>query len=437
MKKQQSDESKIDRYIAATRVNHPGRILTDLYYKHYFPPIEALATMLGVAVQLRVVYSSTRRAENVTIGNDHWLVYDQYMGQTLNILNRIFLEAEGEGAGIAYSHKILAEHLLEIGRKPEALFCARVYDSERHALGPKGGTKSLPQLEFRSLFTETQERFYLVHEMGHRVYILEHPSCVIVRQRATELLAERYLESETATFDAVLDRFKSGPPAAYHHAALDEIETDMREHFEGQRGISYRSAYSKAFENPDLHQEVFCDLLAADATAGKHPELESVLRGIYVGFYHLQVLALVNRYFGVDAEGADEWIEHFVPIQIRAHCLRRHLIFLLELVLTHKGAEVESVIATKVNEFSIQLMEDQRRCYDTILDPAMKTMGFLRQHGQLAQLSRDDLARLLASHPELADPSAALELDIALEISVRLLTGWLKSKLDLDVGLQA
>jgi hypothetical protein len=64
----------------------------------------------------------------------------------------------------------------------------------------------------------------------------------------------------------------------------------------------------------------------------------------------------------------------------------------------------------------------------------MNTMGFLRKHGQLAQLSRDELARLLASRPELSDPSAALELDTVLEASVRLLTGWLREKLDFAVG---
>jgi hypothetical protein len=64
----------------------------------------------------------------------------------------------------------------------------------------------------------------------------------------------------------------------------------------------------------------------------------------------------------------------------------------------------------------------------------MNTMEFLRKHGQLAQLSRDELARLLASRPELSDPSAALELDTALEASVGLLMGWLRDKLDFAVG---
>ena len=59
--------------------------------------------------------------------------------------------------------------------------------------------------------------------------------------------------------------------------------------------------------------------------------------------------------------------------------------------------------------------------------------GISPQHGQLAQLV-DELARLLASRPELSDPSAALELDTVLEASVRLLTGWLREKLDFAVG---
>jgi hypothetical protein len=64
----------------------------------------------------------------------------------------------------------------------------------------------------------------------------------------------------------------------------------------------------------------------------------------------------------------------------------------------------------------------------------MNTMEFLRKHGQLAQLSRDELARLLAPVRRLSDPSAALELDTALEASVRVLTGWLRDRLDFAVG---
>jgi len=46
----------------------------------------------------------------------------------------------------------------------------------------------------------------------------------------------------------------------------------------------------------------------------------------------------------------------------------------------------------------------------------------------------DELASLFAKRPELAEASSALELDTALEASVRLLTGGLKNKLDVAAG---
>jgi hypothetical protein len=424
---------KLERYIGATRVNYPDRILTDLYYQHYFPPIQAMADHLGVQVRLNVVYSSTRRAEQVTIEGQNWLVYDQYMGQTMNLLNRILLESEGDRPGLVYIHKILAERLLETGAKPEALFCAKVYDSERAIL--KG--KHLND-ELRSLFTVAQEKFYRYHELGHQVYGLEHFSCATVRDHVDALLVGKLAFLRDQSPDMILGAFDSGSPAAFHGATRQEIERDIRDQFESESGIRYRTATLKAFDNKDLHEELFCDVLAADLTLGSWSNADvgtRVLRAIYAGFYHLQALALVNRHFDHEQPKSDRWMEHFVPIQIRSHCLRTHLLFLLELHLQASGSVDDATTESRVAALSIQLMEDQRRYYEVILDPAMKMIGYLKQPGVLARLGQEGLAPVFEERPALADPANSLELDTALEIGVRWLTGLLPDHPGPVVGL--
>jgi hypothetical protein len=101
--------SKIERYIEATRLNCKSRLHVDSYEKFYFPKLSLVARAIALSLNPVLAYSATRRAEQIHIDGEYWFIYDQYMGQTMNLLNRIFLEADGDISSIVYLHKLLGE----------------------------------------------------------------------------------------------------------------------------------------------------------------------------------------------------------------------------------------------------------------------------------------------------------------------------------------
>ena len=59
---------------------------------------------------LVIVYSLQRSHELVRIDGERYLIYDQYLGQTFNMLNRIWANSEDARDGEMYALKLLAEH---------------------------------------------------------------------------------------------------------------------------------------------------------------------------------------------------------------------------------------------------------------------------------------------------------------------------------------
>ncbi|WP_234012001.1 hypothetical protein [Cronobacter sakazakii] len=125
--------SPIDRLISATRLNDTVRANPELYETTILR-LKSIAEQLGLPLDVKVVYSSSRRVEHITISGMVWLIYDQYLGQTMNMLNRLFIEAEDAHPSLVYFHKVLAERLVDAGQLANALHCAAAYHSSREVL---------------------------------------------------------------------------------------------------------------------------------------------------------------------------------------------------------------------------------------------------------------------------------------------------------------
>jgi hypothetical protein len=410
----------IERYIEATRFNLKNRIFVELYENHYFPPLQTTAADFGISLKIVVAYSYTRRAEFVSIGSDSWLIYDQYMGQTMNLLNRIFIEAEDARPAACYLHKIIAERCLESGALAEALFCAKVYDSQRELLNPKRRDEIL-----RSTFTEAQERFYLNHELGHLVQGLHHPRVELILDHVNDLLSQKRQAFENSNFESIMSGFAMAPPIARHDESLDVLSEEIKKEFETEGESSYRKSYLAAFNENDLKQEVFCDVFAADFVIASHrtneKSMQEAIRAVYVGFYHLQALSFIEQKFRWSADGLNRWRDRFIPVQIRSHCLRSHMLFLYKLILSSQGQFEGGEIDSKVNEMSLQLMADQERYYYVIFDQALNLAGYLAEDDKLQKMGQAELQR----HSSELKKYDAEELNLVLSLSIRLLTGWI------------
>lgn len=426
--------SPIDRLIAATRRNVEHKVQIPLYTS-VINRLRSVAEQFQLPIDVKVVYSTSRKVENVKVAGAYWLIYDQYMGQSINLLNRVFLEAFDANPALIYFHKVLAERLVEVGRLSEALHCGIKYQQGRSALAPKRTDEP-----WRALLTSVHERFLLYHEFGHRVY--QHPDKLhAVREHVQSLIEDRAREN-SKSLDGLIEAMRNAPAAAYHHQDLEDAIRDVQLNHASEAGRAFERARAAAFCDVQWQEEVFCDIFAADMISNEaildHLDHTRVLRAVYIGFYHLQALEYLRRFPSLSADDREvNWLIDNTPrVQARAHCLRAHLIFLRELQLRH-GASFEvdgprkksrppddKVVNEEVQRFTVQLMEDQKRHYDVIFDSAMGVCDNLRRNNWIEELGNEALASL---HERIAskDHNSSPLRDDELRTVVLGLTGWL------------
>ncbi|NWD79115.1 hypothetical protein HX891_01895 [Pseudomonas reactans] len=379
---------KIDRLINSTRNNYPHRVNVG-YYEVPLEKIKNVADRLSIDVKVKIVYSSTRSAESISLGESEWLVYDQYMGQSINLLNRIFIEADDHRPALTYFHKALAERLLEVGKLSEALHCALYYSQERKILEPKRVNENL-----RGLMTTLQEQFYFYHEFGHIIY--RKPGTLpLVRQQVQDIV-EHLITEKNLSLEDTIARLRAAPPAAYHHADLEEAIAEQRREFGKKSRCQFVNATLSALADPGIQEEIFCDIFSADLLSleafvqGSDPV--DVLRSIYIGFYHLQAFEYIKRFPDLPRGAGKlehDWSFDNVPkVQVRSHCLRTHLLFIYESHLRVTLGLDETSTSARLKQFNIQLMEDQKRHYEVIYDVSMRLCDGLRRGNRIAKLGK-------------------------------------------------
>ena len=412
----------IERFITATRRNCPERVRFS-QYEVIVKRLKCIAEQMGFRIDVKIVYSAARAVEHVKISGVTWLIYDQYMAQSMNLLNRLFIEADSDHPAIVYFHKVLAERLVDVSRLHEALHCASFYHNSRDVLQPQYVDE-----HWRNVLTVTHEKFLLYHEFGHCIFS-ETDSLPVMREHV-QFLIDHNVNSKKRSFDGALAMLKSAPPAAYHHQSLDEAIAELENQYSNKQSQHYTEALLAALAEAETKEEVFCDVLAADFCVHEarldHIDVENTLRAIYIGFYHLQALEYIRRFPSLPA-GTVEWAADNVPrVQARSHCLRAHLIFLYQIELSQYRKISESEADDLLEKFQISLMGDQKRYYDLIYDGAIGLCENLRKDAWIAELGQEAIqdleeGRKLAGKSEMSSISA----DDLTKI-VLILTGWFK-----------
>lgn len=413
--------SSIDRLITATRLNIGARV-NETLYETTILRLKSIAEQLGLPLDIKIVYSSTRRVEHVTVSGVSWLIYDQYIGQTMNMLNRLFIESEDAHPSLIYFHKVLAERLIDVGQLANALHCASVYHSSREVLDPRHSDET-----WRNLLTRTHERFLLYHELGHRVF--SKPTLLPVMREHVQFLIQHQVQVKKKPLNEALESFRDRPTAALHHQDFDAAIRDIRLGLESEEGQRFRQAQLSSLAKSQTEEEVFCDIFASDFVLaeglldGEDPI--RILRAIYVGFYHLQALEYLKRFPSLSSTYTDWQTDNMPHIQSRGHCLRAHLIFLYQTELRVKQHLDEALVTDKVSAFEVQLMEDQKRHYDVIYDSAQRLCENLRVNDWLSVLGEETMKTLHngLNYPE-SVPSKLPD-DHDLRTIILIMTGWL------------
>lgn len=154
-----------EAYVAATRRIRADFVATD-YYRGLFESLRPIAAAYGCSADFHVTYSTERNCETVKFGNQTVIIYDQYLGQTFNQMNRLWLNSSNPEEAEAYALKVMAERAQVTGRLQLALILAASY---RVMDGRSQTYKTDHDARRRGFLTFVQERYVLVHELFHAI----------------------------------------------------------------------------------------------------------------------------------------------------------------------------------------------------------------------------------------------------------------------------
>ena len=417
----------IDRYISQVRLNHPERVNGEMYDLLVGDVFRKFVEHFGMSTRLKLVFTPSRRAERLRLCGESWLIYDQYLGQTFNLLNRLFFNAEGEREAITYFHKYIAERTLEHGRAELGVSLANFYDDERD-----GVRRTVDGDPLRPAFTIVGEQFAIFHELSHDILESGHDFADFFMGLVADSLDARREFRRTETRESVIEGFRKSDPAAYHNAPLDQVIAETLADYDSPMGARGREAYGRALDASETAEELFCDFAACDfALMGGGEDLmglRDTLRALYIASYHLKTLDYVDRAVEAlllrDLLGRDHEAHRLYrsqAMQIRNHCLRDHLLMMYEARL-HDREEGDR--AQLVSTFKIDLMKDQRRYYESILDPATKTVTFLSEPGRLQEMASEHEAALTKFAANVPEADKADARNALASIVILKQTGW-------------
>ncbi|MHA6718655.1 hypothetical protein ACX40Y_04300 [Sphingomonas sp. RS6] len=280
-------------YLAATRRQQPAFILRDHYGK-LFEDLQARLRTFGATPRFDVTYSSERTCETIRSGGDQIVIYDQYLGQTFNQLNRLHANAVSPDEARVYAYKVAAE-FAQIDGQPRlaaSLAIAHVANREAALTHRKDG-----DLVRRMRIGALQEAYVIAHEAFHT--IVEHR----VEWRAQML------------GDARRDFLTN-----YYLRAIRHLEDSRHPDIDTIAPMYLRQM--ELFGRDDaLVEECLCDTLAM-AVICPHPDqqaeitqLEEVRDAIFFALRHLRLLALIRhavREQRNDAAGDPDWLDPYL-----------------------------------------------------------------------------------------------------------------------------
>jgi hypothetical protein len=278
----------IENYLSASRRTKPTSKDILEHYKQYYRLL-GLQLPLGSALpELTVVYSADRRCELVNISErSRYLVYDQYLGQSFNKLNRNqFARHSKDQLAKSYGCKYLAEKLLLKDETVLATVLALLSVGFNSHVQENGDpyTEISSEDERRRLdYIVTQELYVIAHEIGHFVFLAnadadkkpeEH-----IRESLLEFAARSKLDEDS--YDRIAQR--------YGKKAADEARDQDNEALHKETIDKY----------PELISEAFADQIGALMTFRVATEFfeirpEIVAEGLVLGHKYLRLFHAMN-----------------------------------------------------------------------------------------------------------------------------------------------
>lgn len=364
-------------YIECTRKIKGARSseLNDYYHK-IFKRIKKHAQFDIGRVELEVIYSTNKTAEMLQLNGQYFLVYDQYLGQVFNMMNRLFFNSTEPRESLGYSFKIFAEEIQLEGRADAGLIFAI---SHIKLMEESATYKKDRDLAKRTTYTAIQEMFIMIHELVHFSKMADQNYIARTRTEALELLDDMLTKfdnpelQDDTTLSYLADEYKllyGDQPYSKDMLPEGYFEKLRDEHIAMEK--KSMNVIRQMVEMSDqLIEEMICDEQAAMLTMyimhreyKTHPE--DSFDGVYLAMLHLRTIGILNteaKHFNSNyKEDQTELSQFLLTSDLRTRKLRDELTNLNGVV---------SKDETKKETMHRKMIDTNERYHEILLDPVL------------------------------------------------------------------
>jgi hypothetical protein len=276
-----------EAYLAATRREVPALVARD-HYAATFAHLQSGLSSFGAAPEFFVTFSPERTCETVRIKGRTVVIYDQYLGQTFNQLNRLHANSTNPFEAVVYSCKVAGEFAEIDGQIGLAGALSTAYALHRHRASTH---RSDVDVARRMRVGATQEAYVMAHEAFHSI-LEQQPQWLV------EMVS-----------DARGDFLNN-----YYLPMLVELGKTDAESL-NQQGDVYLDQIRRFAEDDALVEECICDTLAISLFVVGAQDLEESRSAIYFALRHLRLLAIIRQAVrAVRSSQADDdfWINPYL-----------------------------------------------------------------------------------------------------------------------------
>ncbi len=243
-------EELIHSYLYTDRLADPQKVTLQNYYQMMYSDVCGFTGMKEKLPPLIVTFSRSRKTDILRLKGKEYLVYDQYLGQTLNMLNRIYFNSNEPFHIQMYACKYLAEQLRVLCNHHGAINFAKAY-SELKISSPL----PINNVEQRSIYTLAQETFLIAHELAHLAF------------RYSDEMKKEFFEDAQQTVEEALQRYAIDTDTPEENNILERYNFP-REDFKKARLDLQQQAQHAILTRPHLVEEIACDSFANLVTFG-------------------------------------------------------------------------------------------------------------------------------------------------------------------------
>jgi hypothetical protein len=362
---------------------------------------------------LLVVHSPVCRSATIVGGGDRVLVYDQYLGQALNKLTRLYLSAADSPTVNATLAKLWAQREFVAGRNDQAA----LFGLWARALGLEYPLPSEPpdSMMTRGFSVAVQESFVIAHELAHtllqvvpglkevlsaevtlRLEALDKYPMVYVDHPHLDrtALVEQVAADERRSLSALQDRMGLNKPLRSMGSA-DEVENLLR--------LTESELFGERLDE-ELVAESVCDSLAWEAVSMmfRNEDQAKILDSVFLAVHHLRLLQLLDHRAGLGSSArSDSSVSNqYIQSVLRFRLLRTHTFWTLLKGVGDDQSRWPLLAALQHNavdlnqKYSDLLMDQALVSRFSEFGPSLQQSDFGRQASPFAA-NRDSLKDLL------------------------------------------